>query len=141
MRTRKRRKLVSDINVVPYIDVMLVLLIIFMVTAPLMNLSVDVDLPQSKAAALDQKDQPFLVTIDKTGAFFLTAPEGKREAKTDDALQTDIAAYVATNPKIAVLIAADDAVPYGRVYAALARLQAAKAPRVGFISQPLATKP
>ena len=76
---RKRRKLKSEINVVPYIDVMLVLLIIFMVTAPLLSLSVDVDLPRSQARAVDSRKDPVIVTVDAEGRYFLTVQGGKAE--------------------------------------------------------------
>ena len=134
---RKRRKPVSDINVVPYIDVMLVLLVIFMATAPLMNLGgIDVELPQTNAKPLQQKDEPLLVTVDKGGVLFLTKGKGKPEQMDEATLQKQVAAIVGQNPKTTVLIAADSAVDYGRVYQAMAIMQAAQVPRVGFISKP-----
>src|SRR3546814_13048219 len=69
---RKRRKLKADINVVPYIDVMLVLLIIFMVTAPLLNLGVDIELPQSNAKPVEQMKDPVVIVVDAPGNYFLT---------------------------------------------------------------------
>jgi biopolymer transport protein TolR len=136
-RVRKRRKLVSEINVVPYIDVMLVLLIIFMVTAPLMNLGVDIELPQSAARPADQKDDPLVVSVDKLGALFLTVGSGKREAMEEADLLKKISTFVAQNPKVSVSIAADTTVAYGKVYQAMTLLQQAKVQRVGFISQPI----
>ncbi|HEX6613332.1 MAG TPA: biopolymer transporter ExbD, partial [Rhodanobacteraceae bacterium] len=94
LRTRKRRKLKAEINVVPYIDVMLVLLIIFMVTAPLLNLGVDIHLPQSAAKALHDQKQPVLVTVTKDGSLYLTLSGGKREAISDQDLETRVAAFV-----------------------------------------------
>ncbi|WP_267118728.1 biopolymer transporter ExbD, partial [Xanthomonas sacchari] len=76
---RKRRKLKSEINVVPYIDVRLVLLIIFMVTAPLLSLSVDVDLPDSTARSVEGKKDPVIVTVDAEGRYTLTLQDGKPE--------------------------------------------------------------
>ena len=140
VRHRKRRKIVSDINVVPYIDVMLVLLIIFMVTAPLMNLGVDIELPQSGAPPLDQKNEPLVVSVDKEGQLFLTKGGGEREKMDAETILKQVSAIVATNPKTGVLIEADDAVSYGKVYQAMALMQEAKVPRVGFISQPVKTK-
>ena len=70
VRTRKRRKLKSEINVVPYIDVMLVLLIIFMVTAPLLNLGVDIRLPQSTAKAVQTEQQTVVISVDKDGNYY-----------------------------------------------------------------------
>ena len=83
---RKRRKLKAEINVVPYIDVMLVLLIIFMVTAPLLNLGVDIQLPQSTAKAVQADKEPIVVTVDKDGAYFLTLGAAQREAIDADTL-------------------------------------------------------
>ncbi|HEY3521298.1 MAG TPA: biopolymer transporter ExbD, partial [Rhodanobacteraceae bacterium] len=71
LRTRKRRKLKAEINVVPYIDVMLVLLIIFMVTAPLLRTGVDIKLPQAAAKSLKADKQPVLVSLDKSGQLYL----------------------------------------------------------------------
>ncbi len=139
-RLRKRRKIVSEINVVPYIDVMLVLLIIFMVTAPLMNLGVDIDLPQSTAAPVNQKDEPLVVSVDKEGVMFLTKGAGERKQVDEATLLKEVSAIVAQAPKTGVLIAADDAVPYGKVYQAMALMQQAQVPRVGFISQPVKSK-
>jgi biopolymer transport protein TolR len=136
-RIRKRRKVMSDINVVPYIDVMLVLLIIFMVTAPMMNLSVDIDLPQSKARPRDQEGDPVIISIDKQGQFFITLKkDGARESRTAEALQQDLQAFSGADSKRAVLITADETVPYGLVYQAMAIAQAAKVQRVGFLSRP-----
>jgi biopolymer transport protein TolR len=139
-RHRKRRKIVSEINVVPYIDVMLVLLIIFMVTAPMMNLGVDIDLPKGIAEPLDQKDEPLLVSVDKEGVIYLTKGGGQREAMDEKKLVMQVAAIVAQTPKTAVLIAADQTVPYGNVYKAMELMQQAQVTRVSFISEPLAAK-
>jgi biopolymer transport protein TolR len=139
-RHRKRRKIVSDINVVPYIDVMLVLLIIFMVTAPLMNLGVDINLPQSGVNPIDQKTDPLIVSVNKAGEMFLTKSGGEREKMDDAKILEQIKAIVATNPKTSVMIEADDAVSYGKVYQAMALMQLAKVQSVGFISQPVKTK-
>ena len=85
-RHRKRRKLKAEINVVPYIDVMLVLLIIFMVTAPLLNLGVDIQLPQSKARSIQNDKEPAVVSVDKDGHLFLTLGPAKREPIEPQAL-------------------------------------------------------
>ncbi|HHW4675140.1 MAG TPA: biopolymer transporter ExbD, partial [Xylella fastidiosa subsp. pauca] len=77
MYRRKRRKLKSEINVVPYIDVMLVLLVIFMVTAPLLTLSINVDLPVSNAKALENKQDPIVVIVNSDGKLALQLPKSK----------------------------------------------------------------
>ncbi|MGE4072152.1 MAG: protein TolR [Lysobacterales bacterium] len=137
---RKRRKPVSDINVVPYIDVMLVLLIIFMVTAPLMNLGVELDLPQANANPLDTPEDPVIVSVDSAGDLFLTI-KGEREAIDIEGLTTKIGAFVRNNPKVPVLVGGDRNVSYGRVYEAMVALQAAGAPRVGLMADPLPAEP
>jgi len=137
---RKRRKPVSDINVVPYIDVMLVLLIIFMVTAPLMNLGVELDLPQANANPLETPEDPVVVSVDRDGAFFLTIA-GEREPVDLAGLTTKVGAFVRANPKVPVLVGGDRNVGYGKVYEAMVALQAAGAPRVGLMADPLPAEP
>ena len=136
---RKRRKPVSDINVVPYIDVMLVLLIIFMVTAPLMNLGVELDLPQANANPLDTPEDPVVVSVDRTGAFFLTIG-GERESIDLEGLTAKVGAFVRNNPKVPVLVGGDHSIDYGKVYEIMVVLQQAGVPRVGLMSQPAGEK-
>lgn len=134
---RKRKKLKADINVVPYIDVMLVLLIIFMVTAPLLNLGVDIELPESELAkSLNVDKDPVVVTVDQAGTLFLTLPEAKSEQVTADELRTKIAAFVRNNPKQPVYVAGDGKAEYGKIYDAMALLQSAGVPKVGLMGQP-----
>ncbi len=133
---RKRRKPVSEINVVPYIDVMLVLLIIFMVTAPLMNLGVELELPQANANPLETDDEPIVVSVDRQGAMFITIA-GEREPTDPVALVDTVRAIVNNNPKIPVLVGGDRGVDYGRVYEAIVALQQAQVPRVGLMADPL----
>jgi len=135
-RKRQRRKLKAEINVVPYIDVMLVLLIIFMVTAPLLNLGVDIHLPQSAAKSLQDQKQPVLVSVKKDGSLYLTLSGGKREPISDKDLETKVAAFVKENPQVPVLIGGDVDADYGKVYQAMVLLQQAGVPKVGLMSQP-----
>ena len=133
---RGRRRAMSEINVVPYIDVMLVLLIIFMVTAPLLNLGVDIELPKSNARSLEQKADPVLVTVDQEGTLYLTLGKAERETVDAQALVSKVAAFVRQNPQVPVLIGGDERVDYGKVYGAMVLLQQAGAPRVGLMSAP-----
>ncbi len=135
MRKRRRRAM-NEINVVPYIDVMLVLLIIFMVTAPLLNLGVDIELPKANARALDQKQDPVVVSVSETGEFFLQIAGEPRAAIDDESLVNKVSAFVRQNPNVPVLVAGDRRVDYGRVYEAMVLLQQAGAPRVGLMSAP-----
>ena len=133
---RKRRKLVAEINVVPYIDVMLVLLIIFMVTAPLMNLGVELELPQANANPLETNVEPLIVSVTREGQFFLSVG-GKKEAVDQATLLQKVSATLKNNPKVPVLVGGDRNVEYGRIYEAMVALQASGAPRVGLMADPL----
>ena len=136
MTRHKRRKLKSEINVVPYIDVMLVLLIIFMVTAPLLSLSVDVDLPKSSARAVDSRKDPVIVTVDAEGRYFLTVQGGKAEPLGGEELGGRLAAFAAQNPDVPVFVAAPGTVDYQKVMDTMALVQAAGVPKVSLMSQP-----
>ena len=128
--------MMSEINVTPFVDVMLVLLIIFMVTAPLLNLGVDIELPKSNARSLEQKADPVLVTVDQEGTLYLTLGKAERETVDAQALVSKVAAFVRQNPQVPVLIGGDERVDYGKVYGAMVLLQQAGAPRVGLMSAP-----
>ena len=129
---RKRRKLKSEINVVPYIDVMLVLLIIFMVTAPLLTLSFEVELPSSTAKALESKQDPVIVSVLADGRLSLKLPEAKQPQAMDVAtLQAQLAALSSQDRNLRVIVAADKAVAYEKVVAAMDVLKAAKIEKVG----------
>ena len=125
-RIRKRR-LKADINVVPYIDVMLVLLIIFMVTAPLLNLGVDVKLPQVAAASVEQPKQQVVVQLAEDGGLSLIQRDGQGDtsklALDEEALVARVAAFRAQDPDLAVFVAADGAVRYETVLRMLQRLR------------------
>ncbi|WP_300619329.1 protein TolR [Dokdonella sp.] len=136
-RMRKRRKLKAEINVVPYIDVMLVLLIIFMVTAPLMNLGVDIELPQSSAKSIQNDKEPVVVSVDQDGHLFLTLGKDQREPIDEATLVNKVSAFVRENPQVPVLVAGDQRADYGKIYQAMVLLQSANVPKVGLMSQPL----
>ena len=136
---RKRRKLKADINVVPYIDVMLVLLIIFMVTAPLLNLGVDVDLPKSKAHTLDQKKDSLVVEIESDGTYKFKIGEADAKAVTLADLATKVTAFHDQNPDLAVYIAAAGTLDYQKVMDLMTLLQNAGVPKVALMSKPAPT--
>src|SRR5436305_902496 len=112
-RTRKRRKLKAEINVVPYIDVMLVLLIIFMVTAPLLNPSVDIHLPESTAKAVHVDKEPVVVSVDKDGVYSLALGAAPKETVSAEDLKSKVSAFVRQNPQLPVLIGGDQRADYG----------------------------
>jgi biopolymer transport protein TolR len=132
----KRLKLKSEINVVPYIDVMLVLLIIFMVTAPMINKNVDVNLPQANAKSLQDKKDPVIVVVDQSGQLYLTLGTEKRQPVDAATMQAKVSAFVKVNPEVSVLVAGDRDGKYDGVYQVLAQLQQAGVAKVGLMSAP-----
>ncbi len=135
----RKRRLIGEINVVPLIDVMLVLLVIFMATAPLLTQGVKVELPQASAQSLPQtqtREPPLVLTIDRQGRRFLSIGEAAERALTDDELQQAVGTAMSADPQRDVLIRADTQVPYGKVIGAMMLLQGAGATRLGFVTDP-----
>jgi biopolymer transport protein TolR len=135
-RNRKRRKLKSEINVVPYIDVMLVLLIIFMVTAPMLTLAVNVDIPKSKARSVDSKADPVIVTVDGDGRFFLKLKDAEIQELSPEELQARLKAFVNENKDIPVFLAAPGEANYQKVIDATTLISGAGVTKVGLMSKP-----
>lgn len=133
---RVKRKLKAEINVVPYIDVMLVLLIIFMVTAPMMNSNVDVNLPQANAKSLQDKKHPVIVSVNADGSLGLTMDGADKQTVDEAGMKARVAAIVKQNPDVNVLVAGDKNGRYDGVYKVLADLQQAGVAKVGLMSQP-----
>lgn len=126
----------AEINVVPYIDVTLVLLIIFMITTPLLNLGVEVSLPESNANTVTIETEPVIINIDAQGTLFLSKG-GEFEEIDEEQLGLKLAAFLRANKDLPVLIGADRKVDYGRAYAAMVVAQQAGALKVGLISDPV----
>jgi len=136
-RQRTKKKPMGEINVVPYIDVMLVMLVIFMITAPLLNQGVDVDLPQADAEPMDdQQQEPLVLSVDAEGRYFLNVSGDPEAAIDGDTLVSKASAMLRQRPKTPVLVRGDAKVDYGRVVAAMALLQQAGAPKVGLVTEP-----
>jgi biopolymer transport protein TolR len=137
--TKGKRRLMGDINVVPYIDVMLVLLIIFMITAPLLTQGIKVDLPKANAEAIaSQANQPPLVlSIDAQGQLYLNLGANPRQPIDDQTALVRATAALRRAPERTVLVNGDKAVSYGRVVQAMVILQQAGARKVGFQTDPL----
>jgi biopolymer transport protein TolR len=135
----------GEINVVPLIDVMLVLLVIFMATAPLLTQGVKVELPKAGAEPLPvrtQKDQPpVILSIDSEGQLFLNLGRKPDAALSDDELLQAVQDALVTDPLRDVLVRADTRVPYGRVIGAMVVLQTAGATKIGFLTDPLPKGP
>lgn len=127
----------SEINVVPYIDVMLVLLIIFMVTAPLLTQGVKVELPQAPSEPLEQSEkEPVIVNVDKAGNFFINYGDNQDKPVAADVLVNRVSALLKYQPEIPVLVGGDNNVPYGQVVRVMTLLQQAGVPSVGMITEP-----
>jgi biopolymer transport protein TolR len=137
IQTGGKRRLMSEINVVPYIDVMLVLLIIFMITAPLLTQGINVDLPKASAQPVAaDNNEPLVLSIDKDGKFYLNVGD-KNDAAIDEATLVERAsAVIRRNPQIQVLVKADQAVPYGRVVLGGSLLTQAGATKMGLLTDP-----
>lgn len=141
MSRGRKRRLMGDINVVPYIDVMLVLLIIFMITAPLLTQGITVDLPAAGAEPLDpellENNEPLILSIDRDGALYLNIGDDIEAAIDEQTVLARAAAVIRRNAETPVLVKADRAVSYGRVVTGMVLLQQAGAARVGFITDPV----
>lgn len=136
MAGSKKRKPMSEINVVPYIDVMLVLLIIFMITAPLLQQGVEIDLPQASANPLPpEQHEPVVVSVDKNGDFYLDI--GDEPGKPIDAqlLVNRVAAVRQLKPTVPVLVRGDREVGYGRIVDVMVLLQRAGIDKVGLMTE------
>jgi len=134
---RPRRQLVSDINVVPYIDVMLVLLIIFMITSPLVTQGVKVNLPQAAAETLpvDQKP-PIIATIDNQGLYYLSTGESSKKVLNADQMTALVKGELAKDPNADFIVKGDRNVPYKRVIDLMVLLQTAGVPSIGLMTDP-----
>nr|VFK58433.1 MAG: Cell division and transport-associated protein TolR (TC 2.C.1.2.1) [Candidatus Kentron sp. UNK]VFK68873.1 MAG: Cell division and transport-associated protein TolR (TC 2.C.1.2.1) [Candidatus Kentron sp. UNK] len=133
---RARRRPISEINVVPYIDVMLVLLVIFMITAPLLTQGVKVDLPQASSEPLEQQDKgPLIVTVDASANLYLNYGNDQKNPLAPDTLFHRVRVLLMRRPDIPVLIRGDRATPYGDVVVAMTLLQRAGAPSVGLMTE------
>ena len=139
----RKRKLMAEINVVPYIDVMLVLLVIFMVTAPLLTQGVKVELPKANSEPIqDVPDQkPLVLSVDAEGNLYLNAGDDEDLPTSGDEVKRRVAIVLGQQPKTPVLVKADRAVPYGNVVGAMVVLQQAGAESIGFVTDPLDTYP
>ncbi|OUR71464.1 protein TolR [Methylophaga sp. 41_12_T18] len=135
---RIRRKPMAEINVVPYIDVMLVLLIIFMITAPMLTQGVNVDLPSADAnpvVAPDDNSEPLVVSVDAAGNFYAAIGDKQDEPIDAETLMVKVKAVLKRSPNTPVMVKGDSAVNYGQVVTVMALLQRAGAPSVGLITK------
>jgi biopolymer transport protein TolR len=139
----QKRKLMGEINVVPYIDVMLVLLIIFMVTAPLLTQGIEVDLPEAAAEPIESEpnETPIVLSVDAAGNLYINIGDDEDAPQSSQEIVARTAAVLRNRPDAPVLVKADRDVPYGNVVGAMVLLQRAGADKVGFVTDPLDTYP
>ena len=136
MRARTRRRPLAQINIVPYIDVMLVLLVIFMISAPLMVQGIQVNLPEASSEALPVKNnEPLIISIDQEGKIFLETESTKNQSLTLLELNSFVSKIFQASPNMQVVIRGDASVAYQRVMVVMAELQSAGASDIGLISQ------
>ena len=136
-RQRIRKRPMAEINVVPYIDVMLVMLVIFMITAPLLTQGVKVDLPEAAAQPIDESDkEPLVVSVDADGNLYLNVGEAPDDPVAAESLVQTVAAVLRRQPQKSVLVRGDHAVDYGAVVSAMVLLQQAGVPNVGLVTEP-----
>ncbi len=126
---RRKQRLMAEINVVPYIDVMLVLLVIFMVTAPLLSTGIDVNLPNADAQPLEEDQEPFVLTVDKDGLYYLNDEE--KPLSSIEEIQRQAIIVLKKNPKTPFMVRGDGAVAYAEVVRAMVLLQKAGVKKVG----------
>ena len=128
--TRRRAHLNAEINVTPLVDVMLVLLVIFMVTAPLLTVGVPVDLPKTNASVINEPDEPLTITVDEKGILYLQ--ETPLELET---LVPRLVAITGSNPEARIFVRGDKGISYGRVMEVMGAINAAGFKKVALISE------
>lgn len=133
--TRLRRKPIADINVVPYIDVMLVLLIIFMVTAPLITSGVQVELPKANAAPIDPDSKPPIVaSVDRDGQYYLSVNNNPNAPLSAEDLAVLVASYMQLDASNRIVVKGDGSVSYNQIVQLMVLLQRAGVPSVGLMT-------
>ena len=139
----RKRKLMGDINVVPYIDVMLVLLVIFMVTAPLLTQGIEVNLPKASSEPIEAvpNHRPLVLSVDADGNLYIDVGENENEPTSGKEVVARVSAVLRNRPETPILVKADRAVPYGNVVGAMVLLQQGGAQNIGFVTDPLDTYP
>jgi biopolymer transport protein TolR len=133
---KQRRKPIAEINVVPYIDVMLVLLIIFMITAPMLMQGVEVELPDAPSEPIqNQDDEPLIVSIKPDGSYYINLGGTPEQPQPLEVIKDKVSKILKAKPKTPVLVWGDEKVPYGVVVVLMSELQSAGAKNVGLVTE------
>ena len=135
---KSQRPQMSEMNVVPYIDVMLVLLVIFMITAPMLTQGVNVELPSTEAESMpvDSDEPPLVVSVDANGAYYLEVGDDRGKPRAMRDIVRDVSSILSERPQARVYVRGDQHVRYGVVIRLMASLQVAGAREVGLITEP-----
>ncbi|WP_347331886.1 protein TolR [Marinimicrobium locisalis] len=132
-----KKKPMAEINVVPYIDVMLVLLVIFMITAPLLMQGVEVELPQAPSEAMEDDDtEPLIVSVKKDGSYYINLGGDPEQQRPLSEIKSTVSKVLRQKPETPVLVWGDQEVGYGVVVQLMTELQSAGAPSVGLVTEP-----
>lgn len=136
LKVRAPRKLVADINVVPYIDVMLVLLVVFMITAPMMTQGLEVDLPKTNSSPIQSKNEPVIISVKENGNYFINVGDDRKTSTSLDTVKGHALRIMKHQPDTLFLVEGDQAVPYGKVIALMSALQGAGIGKLGLVTEP-----
>jgi biopolymer transport protein TolR len=136
MKVRTPRRLMAEINVVPYIDVMLVLLVVFMITAPMMTQGIQVNLPETSSAPMKTDQEPVVVTVKADGAYFINVGDKSKQSASLETVQGHVLRIMKHKPETLFLVEGDTDVPYGRVIELMSHLQGAGVTRLGLVTEP-----
>jgi len=138
MKKKLKRRPMAEINVVPYIDVMMVLLVIFMISTPLLTQGVKVDLPQASTENLEiEVAETLIAKVDQRGNLYLTLGNENEESVTRDSMLEQVKQFMSEHPKTTVLVAGDEETEYRLVMDLLVLLSAADIPNVGLMTKPI----
>lgn len=137
MKVRAQRRLMSEINVVPYIDVSLVLLVVFMITAPMMTQGIHVDLPKTSSKPVSTKNsEPVIVTVKADGSYYINVGEEQHKSASLKTVKGHVLTIMKHKPRTLFLVEGDKKVPYGKVIDLMAALQGAGVTNLGLVTEP-----
>lgn len=136
-KVRPQRRLVADINVVPYIDVMLVLLVVFMITAPMMTQGIQVELPETNSQPINtQNQEPVIITVKEDGRYYINLGDQQQNSASLDTVKGHVLRIMRHEPDTLFLVEGDAQVTYNRVVSLMSALQGAGVTKLGLVTDP-----